>query len=421
MIHHTLWHPYTQMKTTHLPIEVRATNAEYLILASGEKIIDGVGSWWTNCHGYNHPHIVQAIVEQATCMPHVMLGGITHPQARRLAQRLIELLPSDLNHVFLASTGSESVEIAMKIAIQYWLNQGISRAKFVCFENAYHGDTLYAMSACDPKEGMHHIFQKVLPKQLHHPIPKTVEAFTKFEAWIIQNKHDIAGVIIEPLVQGASGMKMHDSSFLKKLSELCKAHQLLLITDEIFTGFGRTGTLFAIDEASIVPDIVCLSKALTGGTLPLAAVITRTPIYDAFLSEDSDHTLMHGSTFTGHPLACAAANASLDLFEQLPWKENISRMTQHFKNTLSSLEELSTVKEVRILGAIAAVQLHQRLDSTEYREAVDYFMQQGVWLRPLGDVIYTTPNFNIGDSSLETLTRAIRQYVEHRETSYVNL
>ena len=407
---HTLWLPYTQMKTARVPLEVVATQAEFLITKDGRKLIDAIGSWWTSCHGYNHPVIIKAIAEQAQTMPHVMLGGITHPQAARLSERLKNLLPGDLNHVFFANTGSESVEIALKMAIQYWLNQGLSRDQFVCFQNGYHGDTLYAMSVCDPEEGMHHLFNNVLPKQLIHKIPETQTDLEIFNTWLEKHKSRIAGVIIEPLLQGAGGMKLHTPETLRQIYTICKAHGLLFITDEIFTGFGRTGTLFAIDQAGIVPDIICLSKALTGGTLPLAATIARTPIFEAFFSDDPNHALMHGPTYMGNALACAAANASLDLFETLPWQENVRTLSKHFQETLKPLEKSALVKQVRVIGAMAAVQLIQPIGK-QHNAMVDYFLQQGIWLRPMGDIIYATPSFQIDSRSLTKITTAISMYI----------
>lgn len=415
MIDHTLWLPYTQMQTTSTPIEIVASEQEYLITKQGTKLIDAIGSWWTSCYGYNHPTIVKAIQSQAETLPHVMLGGIVHPQVQRLAHRLKALLPADLNHVFFANTGSEAVEIAMKIAIQYWLNQGQTRTQFVCFEQGYHGDTFYAMSVCDPVEGMHHIFQDALPKQLHTPIPRSKEALEAFKAWLSLHKNQIAGVIIEPLVQGAGGMKMHTPQMLKEIDTVCKELNLLLIADEIFTGFGRTGSLFAINQAPIVPDIVCLSKALTGGTLPLAAVVARTPIYEAFLSDNPEAALMHGPTYMGNAIACAAANAVLELFNTEAWQENVQKIQTQLQKSLAPLSNSAKVKEVRVLGAIGVVELQQNIAHNK-AWFVERFLESGIWLRPFGNIIYTTPCFNIKSTNLQQITEAICQHIHDWKT-----
>lgn len=410
MIDHTLWLPYTQMKTAREPLEIVRTEGEYLITEQGEQLVDAIGSWWTSCHGYNHPTIIKAIQEQAHTMPHVMLGGIQHPQAKRLAHRLKKLLPGNLNHVFLANTGSESVEISLKIAIQFWLNQGQARNKFVSFKHAYHGDTLFAMSVCDPEEGMHHLFHQALPQQWIQTLPETEGDFDYLDRWLSKNKNDIAGIIIEPLIQGAGGMKMHTPDTLKKMHQLCKSHDLLFIVDEIFTGFGRTGSFFAIEQAGIVPDIICLSKALTGGTLPLAAVVVTDAVYDVFLSDNPDHALMHGPTFMGNALACSAANASLDLFETTDWQTNVKRIETHLEETLHPLAQLSQVKQIRVKGAVGAVQLQQPIENS-HQWFVERFLESGVWLRPFGDIVYTTPCFNISNEGLSRISTSICEHI----------
>lgn len=410
MNHHTLWMPYTQMQSANAPLEITATQGTFLITADGRRLVDGVASWWTACHGYNPPHIVNAIIEQAHTMPHVMLGGIVHPQVKRLAERVRDLLPGDLNHIFFANTGSESIEIAMKMAIQFWLNQGISRNRFLSFQHGYHGDTLFAMSVCDPDEGMHHLFHHVLPQQYIQPIPESDLDFDQFNDWLGKHKHHLAGVIIEPLVQGAGGMKMYPPEILRKIAQICKSHHLLLIADEIFTGFGRTGSRFAVEQASIVPDIICLSKALTGGTLPLALTAATTKVYEMFLSNDPNHALMHGPTYMGNALGCAAANASLDLFERYDWQQKVENISAHFKQSLSALSQLPFVKEVRILGAIAAIQLQHPVTKQRDNFTVQC-IESGVWLRPFGDIVYTTPCFTIEQDALNTLTDTICAHI----------
>lgn len=406
MIDHTLWLPYTQMQTTRPPLHIAETINEYLITPNGDKIIDAIGSWWTACHGYRPQSVIAAMKAQIDTLPHVMLGGIVHPQAKRLAHRLAQILPGDLNHVFLANTGSEAVEIALKMAIQFWLNQGENRSQFMSFYDGYHGDTLYAMSVCDPQEGMHHLFQATLPKQAHQKIPCSDEDWIQLEQWLAKTHQNIAGMIIEPLVQGAGGMKMHSRATLKRLYSLAKKYNLLFIADEIFTGFGRTGQLFAVEHAQVVPDIICLSKALTAGTTPLAAVVTTSTVYNQFLSEDPDKALMHGPTFMGHAIGCAAANANLDLFAKNEWQSQVKQIEQHLIETLEPLAKWQHVKAVRVLGAIGVVQLQSDL-SKHQNKLVDKFIADGIWLRPFRDIIYTTPSFNISPDSLAQITHAI--------------
>ena len=307
------------MKTAPPPQVVERTDGVRLYLADGRELIDGIASWWTACHGYNHPHIRAAVAAQLERMPHVMLGGLVHAPAVELAARLAALLPGDLEHVFFTESGSVAVEVAMKIALQYRFNRGEARrTRFVSFRGGYHGDTFAAMSVCDPEEGMHRLFHAVLPQQLVVPLPVTEEAARDFERMLGVHARESTAIILEPLVQAAGGMKFHSPETLARIAAAARRFDLLLILDEIATGFGRTGTLFACEQAGVVPDIITLSKALTGGTLPLAATIASTRVYEAFLSDDFGHALMHGPTFAGNPLACAAANASLDLFESEP-------------------------------------------------------------------------------------------------------
>ena len=396
------------MQTARPPLRVVATEKEFLITDSGTQLVDGLSSWWTACHGYNHPHIQSAILQQTQVMPHVMLGGITHPQVERLCQRLNQLFPHPLNHIFLANTGSESVEIAMKMAIQSGIHQGRRPKSFIHFQHAYHGDTIYAMSVCDPEEGMHAIFGDTLPKQLMLPIPQTEEDFKQLETVILKRNAEIAGVIIEPLVQGAGGMKMHPPPILKRIATLCQKHRVCFIVDEIFTGFGRTGHLFAIHEADIIPDIVCISKALTGGTLPLAAVICQEKLYQTFLSNDPQKAFMHGPTYMGNALACAAANASLDLFAENQWQHQVKAISEQLCAGLTSLQSLGVVKEVRVKGAIGVVELDRPIGA-HFNWFIERFLEKNVWLRPLGNIVYTTPCFTIRPQYLEQIIQSIHQ------------
>src|SRR5689334_907136 len=293
MIPSHLWLPYRQMKTAPAPYEVARTEGVRLYLADGRELIDGIASWWTACHGYNHPHIRLGVAAQLQRMPHVMLGGLAHAQVLSLAERLAKLLPGDLDHVFFTESGSVSVEVAMKMALQYRVNRGEQgRARFVSFRGAYHGDTFAAMSVCDPEEGMHRLFNAMLPKQLVLALPQDEESAREFERSVAAHAHELTAVIVEPLVQAAGGMKFHSPETLARIAAAARRFDLLLILDEIATGFGRTGTLFACQQAGVEPDLMTLSKALTGGTLPLAATIASASVYEAFLSDDFGHALM---------------------------------------------------------------------------------------------------------------------------------
>jgi adenosylmethionine-8-amino-7-oxononanoate aminotransferase len=328
-----VWLPYTQMQTTPPPLAVAATNGVHIELSDGRRLIDGVSSWWTACHGYNHPHIRKAVVKQLETMPHVMFGGLAHEPALTLARRLSEKLPGDLSRAFFSESGSVSVEIAMKMALQYWINNGEKqRNKFIGFQFAYHGDTIGAMSICDPEEGMHALFGDLLAEQHIVPLPRTDAEFEQFDAFLTQHGAECAAIIIEPLVQGAGGLKLHTFEALARIHASAKSHGLLFIADEIMTGFGRTGSMFACEQAAIAPDIMTLSKALTGGTMALAATFATEAIFEAFLSDNAETALMHGPTYMGNPLACAAAHASLDLFEQEPRLEQVGKIEAHLSS-----------------------------------------------------------------------------------------
>ncbi len=400
-----VWRPYCQMKTARPPLAVARTEGARLILADGRTLIDGVASWWTACHGYNHPHIAAAVRAQLDRAPHMMFGGLAHEPAYRLARRLAGLLPGDLDHVFFAESGSVAVEIAMKMAIQYWINRGEKgRTRFVSFLGGYHGDTLATMNVCDPEEGMHAIFNGVMPPQHVVPLPADEGATAALDRLLSEKRGEIAAILVEPLVQGAGGMVMHAPEVLRRLRELADRHGVLLVFDEIFTGFGRTGTLFAMEQAAVAPDIVTLSKALTGGTLPLSAAIARTHVFEAFWSDDPNAALMHGPTYMANPLACAAANASLDLFEDGAWRANVARIAAALREGLAPCRALPRVRDVRVLGAIGAVELDHVVDSTRLSER---FAAEGVWIRPFGRIVYLTPAFRIADEDLARLTGAI--------------
>jgi len=400
-----IWLPYTQMKTTPAALQVVATDGVRIKLADGRELIDGIASWWTACHGYNHPHIQAAFSDQLQTMPHVMFGGLNHEPALKLATRLAALLPGDLNRVFFSDSGSVSIDVAMKMALQYWLNQGErGRTRFVSFLGGYHGDTIGAMSICDPDEGMHGLFRGAIPEQHVVALPDSDQARVAFDEFLTRHAHECAAIVLEPLVQGAGGMRFHSTDTLAYIAKTCRAHGLLLIVDEIFTGFGRTGSMFAFEQAGVTPDIVTLSKALTGGTIALAATVATDAVFDAFLSDDPQAALMHGPTFMANPLACAAANASLDLFENVVWQDNVQRIEAHLGAVLTACSELPGVRDVRVKGAIGVVQLD---DMARMNWLKGRFVESGVWVRPFGNIVYLTPAFVISDDDLETLTGAV--------------
>jgi adenosylmethionine---8-amino-7-oxononanoate aminotransferase len=404
-----LWLPYTQMKTASPPLAVASTEASRIFLSDGRVLIDGIASWWTACHGYNHPAIRAAVEAQLDAMPHVMFGGLVHQPAADLARRLRALLPGDLDHVFFSDSGSVAVEVAIKMAVQYWLNKGMrGRSKCLAFKGAYHGDTFATMAICDPDEGMHAHFKGVLPEQIIADLPEDEEKTRALETLIARHAGELAAIIVEPLVQGAGGMIFHEAEVLCRLRALADKYDLLLIFDEIFTGFGRTGSMFACEEAGVVPDIITLSKALTGGTMALAATIARSKIFEAFLSDDPSHALMHGPTFMANALACAAANASLDLFEREPRLKQVAAISQGLSRGLEPCRGRPGVRDVRVKGAIGVVEMEQIADLDDLKRR---FIEAGVFVRPFGRIIYLTPAFTITAEELTSLTDAVAQIV----------
>jgi adenosylmethionine-8-amino-7-oxononanoate aminotransferase len=400
-----LWLPYTQMKTCAPPLAVARTGGSRITLADGRELVDGIASWWTACHGYNHPHIRKAVNRQLKAMPHMMLGGLVHEPALKLAKRLAALLPGDLDRVFFSDSGSVAVEVALKMATQYWLNQGVrKRTKFLAFKGGYHGDTIAAMSVCDPDEGMHTLFKGLLPKNHVIDLPRDARTIAAFETFLKRHGGGLAGIIVEPLVQGAGGMVFHDAAVLRRLRKAANRYGLLLIFDEIFTGFGRTGTMFACEAAGVVPDIITLSKALTGGTMALAATVARRKVFKAFWSDKAEKALMHGPTFMGNALACTAANASLDLFEKEPRLKQVAAISQALEKGLAPCRDIKGVKDVRVLGAIGVVEL-KKIDDLEALKK--RFVKAGVWVRPFGTVVYLTPAFTISKADLKTLTDTV--------------
>jgi adenosylmethionine-8-amino-7-oxononanoate aminotransferase len=404
-----VWRPYCQMKTAPAPLAVARTDGARIVLEDGRELVDGIASWWTACHGYNHPHIRQAVQAQLERAPHVMFGGLAHEPAYRLAERLAALLPGELDHVFFAESGSVSVEIAMKMAVQYWINRGVAgRTRFVSFSGGYHGDTLATMTICDPEEGMHSLFAGVLPAQHVTGLPVDAVSEAALGALLDEFGGEVAAIVVEPRVQGAGGMLFHDDEVLRRLRRLADRHGVLLIFDEIFVGFGRTGDLFACSGAGVVPDIVTLSKALTGGTLPLSAAVASRQVFEAFWSDDAGAALMHGPTYMANPLACAAANASLDVFETGDWRGDVARIEARLSEGLEACRDAPGVAHVRVRGAIGVVEFDQPVDAGGLCAR---FVGEGVWIRPMGKVIYLTPPFTIGDDDLQRLTGAIRRVI----------
>jgi adenosylmethionine-8-amino-7-oxononanoate aminotransferase len=404
-----VWLPYAQMKTARPPLAVARTQGCRIVLADGRELIDGMASWWTACHGYNHPHIRAAVERQLVQMPHVMFGGLAHEQALMLARRLAALLPCDLDRVFFSESGSVAVEIALKMAVQFMRNRGErGRRQLIAFRGGYHGDTTGAMAVSDPESGMHDAFRGLLPEHVICDLPVDEERAAALEALLSRRAGTIAAIIVEPLAQGAGGMRFHDAATLRRLRQMADRHGALLIFDEIFTGFGRTGSLFACETAGVVPDIVTLSKALTGGTLPLAATVARRPVFEAFWSDDPSKALMHGPTYMGNALACAAANASLDLFEREPRLAQVAAISRQLTRELESCRERPGVKDVRVLGAIGAVEL-DRIDDLDALRA--RFVEEGVFIRPFGNLVYLTPSFTINSDELTKLTGAIARLI----------
>jgi len=401
-----LWLPYAQMKTAPPPLVVKATHGCRIVLADGRELIDGIASWWTACHGYNHPHIRAAVERQLATIPHVMFGGLVHEQALTLARRLADLLgPANLDRVFFSESGSVAVEVALKMALQYWRNRGVfGRDRIVAFKGGYHGDTSGAMAVSDPGSGFHGTLSGALPQQIIVDLPVDEASTAALDRVLAQHSERIAAIIVEPLAQGAGGMRFHGAQVLRTLRTLADRYGPLLIFDEIFTGFGRTGTMFAFEQAGVVPDIITLSKALTGGTLPLAATVARRNVFETFWSDDPRKALMHGPTFMANALGCAAANASLDLFAREPRLAQVAKIEALLRTGLEPCRKLAGVKEVRVKGAIGVVELDRVENIDQLRQR---FIEEGVFIRPLGSVIYLTPAFTIAEDDLAKLTNAV--------------
>ena len=403
--HPNLWHPYSQMRNLDYVPKAKATLGSKITLANNKILIDGTASWWTACHGYNHPKIIKAMKEQIDQMPHIMFGGLTHNPAEDLAKKITNILPTTFEHVFFVDSGSVAVEVSMKMAIQYWVNNKVyTKRKFLSFKNGYHGDTLGAMSVCDPSEGMHTLFKGYLPEQINTELPINKVKKEAFKSTLLDNKHEIAAIILEPLVQCAGGFKFHSIETLKFIDDLAKENNILIIADEIATGFGRTGSMFAFEQSKIKPDIICLGKALTGGTISLAAVVANSKIYDAFLSDNDEDALMHGPTYMANPLACSAANASIDLFRTEPRLEQVKNIEKELNNKLIECKNMKSVIDVRVKGALGVIQVKKMHNLNWLRKK---FVEDGVWIRPFLDVIYIMPSFTISNAEITKLTESI--------------
>jgi adenosylmethionine---8-amino-7-oxononanoate aminotransferase len=403
-----IWHPYTSM-TNPLPVyAVDSAQGVKIKLTDGRELIDGMSSWWSAIHGYNHPVLNRAIEQQIKSMSHIMFGGLTHLPAVTLAEKLVNITAKSLQHVFFADSGSVSVEVAIKMAIQYWYAQGHNKKqKLLTVRKGYHGDTLAGMSVCDPVNGMHTQFSGILPQQFFAPEPQCSEDgisnINEMEIILQQHHDEICAVIIEPLVQGAGGMRFYAYQYLQQLRVLCDQYNVLLILDEIATGFARTGTLFAYEQAEIEPDILCLGKALTGGYMTLAATMTSDKVVQG-ISADGAGILMHGPTFMANPLACQVANASIDLLLASAWQEKISQIEKQLKKELFVCRDILAVREIRVKGAIGVVELKQAVDMKQIQAQ---FVEQGVWIRPFNELIYIMPPYIIQPDELTKLTSSI--------------
>ncbi len=407
-----VWHPYTNIKNPTPAFPVKNASGCTIELQTGEVLVDGMASWWSAIHGYNHPRLNEAIKIQLESMAHVMFGGLTHRPATELVQKLIELTPGCLDHVFLSDSGSVAVEVALKMAMQYSSSvyKSSVKQKILTIRGGYHGDTFGAMSVCDPITGMHSLFTSVLPRQIFVDRPKTKfdgiwdeSDFEQFETVLSKRRREICAVILEPIVQGAGGMYFYHPTYLKRVREACDRNDVLLIADEIATGFGRTGKLFACEHADIAPDILCVGKSLTGGYMSLAATLCNERVASGISSGDPG-LFMHGPTFMGNPLACACAKASIDLLIASDWQKNVLRIENHLSSGLEIMNQLKSVKSTRVLGAIGVVELHQPVDMHLIGAE---FVKQGIWVRPFGTLVYVMPPFCINNAELQSLVNGI--------------
>ncbi|EGR2730034.1 adenosylmethionine--8-amino-7-oxononanoate transaminase [Vibrio parahaemolyticus] len=415
---HHIWHPYTSTLTPLTCYPVASANGVHIKLEDGAELVDGMSSWWSTIHGYNHPHLNQAAHQQIDQVSHVMFGGITHQPAISLCKKLLSLAPNNLEHVFLADSGSVAVEVSLKMALQYWHAKGERRPKFLTLRHGYHGDTFAAMSVTDPDNSMHSLYKGFLPEHIFAQSPTCgywdewkPEDLADFEHKIDSHHQELAAVILEPIVQGAGGMRIYHPEFLKGVRRLCDKYDLLLIADEIATGFGRTGKLFACEHADIQPDILCVGKALTGGYMTLSATLASKHVADTVCGGDAG-CFMHGPTFMGNPLACAVATASLELIEQGDWQQQTQQIEMLFSELLPKLEEYDLVKNTRWLGAIGVVETHRPVNM-ETIQAL--FVEHGVWIRPFGKLIYMMPPFISKPEDIEKLINAIDAALQRKD------
>ncbi|ELB2160034.1 adenosylmethionine--8-amino-7-oxononanoate transaminase [Vibrio parahaemolyticus] len=415
---HHIWHPYTSTLTPLTCYPVASANGVHIKLEDGTELVDGMSSWWSTIHGYNHPHLNQAAHQQIDQVSHVMFGGITHQPAISLCKKLLSLAPNNLEHVFLADSGSVAVEVSLKMALQYWHAKGERRPKFLTLRHGYHGDTFAAMSVTDPDNSMHSLYKGFLPEHIFAQSPTCgywdewkPEDLADFEHKIDSHHQELAAVILEPIVQGAGGMRIYHPEFLKGVRRLCDKYDLLLIADEIATGFGRTGKLFACEHADIQPDILCVGKALTGGYMTLSATLASKHVADTVCGGDAG-CFMHGPTFMGNPLACAVATASLELIEQGDWQQQTQQIEMLFSELLPKLEEYDLVKNTRWLGAIGVVETHRPVNM-ETIQAL--FVEHGVWIRPFGKLIYMMPPFISKPEDIKKLINAIDAALQRKD------
>ncbi len=411
-----VWHPYAPMPTAHPAVPVVSARGTRLHLADGREVIDGMSSWWAAIHGYGHPVLDAAVTRQLSEMAHVMFGGITHPAAVELAELLVTITPAELRHVFLCDSGSVAVEVAMKMAVQHWIGRGQpGRHRMLTVRGGYHGDTLHAMSVCDPVTGMHQMFSGILPSQLFAPVPSPAfgEPFdpghiAALASLLHTHRDEVAAVILEPIVQGAGGMRFYAPEYLAAVRALCDEHDTLLITDEIATGFGRTGRLFGADHARVSPDIMCVGKAMTGGYLSMAAVLCTSAVADAVSGAEAG-ALMHGPTYMGNPLGAAVAVASITLLLSQPWEAQIAHLAERLGEALAPARGMPGVADVRVLGAIGVIETTDAL-AMDALQAV--FLEHGVWLRPFGRLVYTMPPYVATDDDVHRIGTAMVDAVQ---------
>jgi len=410
-----VWHPYNALPSKTKILPVKSTNKTSIFLETNEELIDGMSSWWSAIHGYNHPKLNEALKKQVDIMPHIMFGGLAHEQSSLLAKKLADL--TGLHSVFLCDSGSVSVEVALKTAILYQKAKGLKKYKFLALQNAYHGDTLGAMSVCDPDNSMHSIYGTYLSKHIFTKSPEMgfesdcSESIIELEKKLEKYNEQIAAFILEPIVQGAGGMRIYNPAYLKKARELCSKYDILLIADEIATGFGHTGLMFAVEHANIKPDIMTLGKGLTGGYMTMAAMITSKNVSDVISNSDIG-VLMHGPTFMGNPLSCSVANASIDLLKETSWQKNVKNIETIFTQELEFAKELKLVTSVRNIGAIGVIELK---DDSYAQEIQDYCVKNGVWIRPFGKLIYSIVAYTIKENDLKKIIKTMIEAIKSIE------